>query len=51
MQLASGGARATFGLHKVGFAGSLGGAQPVSITTPDNHQISFRPTMLVYCNS
>jgi hypothetical protein len=48
MQLASGGARATFGLHKVGFAGSLGGAKPVSITTPDNHQISFRPTMLAY---
>jgi hypothetical protein len=48
IQVASDSARASFGLHKVGFAGSLGGAQPVSITTPDNHPLSFRPTLLAY---
>ena len=48
MELSSNSARAGFGLHKVGFAGSLGGAQPVSITTPDNHRLSFRPIMLAY---
>jgi len=48
IQLSSNSARAGFGLHKVGFAGSLVGAQPVSITTPDNHSLSFRPTLLAY---
>ena len=43
LQIASGGALASFGLHKIGFAGSLVGAQPVAITTPDNHRLSFRP--------
>ncbi len=48
MQVFSDSARSAFGRHKVGFAGSLAGARAVTITTPDNRNLSFQPFLVAY---
>jgi len=48
VRLIDGGARADFGLHKVGFAANVGTAQPIAITAPDGQALRFRPAFLVY---